>query len=93
MTYVHSAKGSVSTLFARSGIALSPYLPRELRIVPLARRIIQSFGLYDLTYFDEPQRFAPQFKFYTNLMSGDSVTHWLWGYWQGRTLGIFDDQE
>ena len=93
MTYVHTAKGSVATLFARSGIAMSQHFPRELHIRPLSRQIIQSFDLYDLTYFDEPERLAPQFKFYTNLMSGDSITHWLWGYWQGRGLGVFAAEE
>jgi hypothetical protein len=93
MTYVHTAKGSVSTLFARSGIAIAPFVPRELRIVPLARRIIKSFDLYDFSYFDDPELFAPQFKFYTNVMSGDSITHWLWGYWQGRMNGVFAESE
>lgn len=93
MTYVHSSKGSVSTLYARAGIQVATHFPREITIRPLARRIIQSFDLYDLTYFDEPERFDPRFKYMTNQISGDSVTHWLWGYWQGRERNIFSESE
>lgn len=93
MTYVHSSKGSVSTLYARAGIQASQHFPREVTIRPLARRILRSFELHDLTYFDEPEIFDDRYKYMTNLISGDSVTHWLWGYWQGRTLGVFEPNE
>jgi hypothetical protein len=92
--YVHSIKSAYfSTLFGRAGIQVLAHFPREVTIRPLARRIIQSFDLYDLTYFDEPERFAPQFKYMVNLASSEAMANWLWGYWQGRMLNVFCESE
>ena len=94
MLFVHSCKSAyTSPLFARSGIQVSEHFPRETTIRPLARRIIQSLDLRDMTYLDEPELLAPQFRYRTNMISGDTVTNWLWAYWQGRTLNIFDETE
>ena len=93
MNYVHSSKGSISTLFARAGIQVAPHFPREITIRPLARRILRSFDLYDLTFYSDPDLLAPQFRYRTNQISGDSVANWLWGYWQARQQKIFSETE
>jgi hypothetical protein len=46
-----------------------------------------------MTYFDEPERFTHQFKYMTNLASGEAMTNWLWGYWQGRIYKVFNEDE
>ena len=92
--YIHSIKSAYfTTLYARAGIQVCPHFPREVRIRPLARRIIQSFDLYDMTYFDEPERFVPQFKYMVNLYSSEAAANWLWGYWQGRAFNVFSEME
>lgn len=93
MTYLYGSKCSYSTLFARGGISISRHFPNEATIRPLARRIIKSFDLLDLTYFKDPDEFDAKFKYMTNVLSGDSITSWLWAYWQGRNLKVFGDEE
>ena len=94
MLFMHSCKSAyTSPLFARGGIQVSEHFPREVSIRPLARRIIKSLGLGDMTYLDEPELLAPQFRYRCNMISGDTVTNWLWAYWQGRTLSVFSEGE
>lgn len=93
VSYLHSTPCSFSAIYARAGIAASRHFDREISILPLARRIIKSFDVHNLTYYDDFDTLGEQFGYRTNLIAGDAVTHWLWGYWQGRDLGVFGRDE
>lgn len=94
MLCMHSCRSAyTATLYARAGIAVSEHFPRDVRIRPLARHIMKSLGLMDMVYLDDAELLPPEFRYRCNMISGDTVTHWLWGYWQGRILGVFGENE
>ena len=88
--YMHGATSGFSTLTARAGIQLAHHDKSDSTIVPEALRILNALNVNNLTYYNEPERFAPPYRYLTNFISGDSVANWLWAYWQGRYEGVFD---
>jgi hypothetical protein len=94
MLFMHSSKSNyTSTMFARAGVQVAWQFPHEVTMRPLARRILRAVDLYDMTYLSEPDKLAPEFKYRCQTVSGESLSNWLWGYWQGRTAGIFGADE
>jgi len=89
--YIHGATSGFSTLTARSGVQLLSHDQTDSAIVPEVARVLSALDVKNLTYYNEPERFAPQFRYLTNFISGDAVANWLWAYWQGRVENIFTE--
>jgi hypothetical protein len=89
--YIHGASSGFSTMIARSGVQVYHHQSTDTDIIPTATHILNAFDVKDLTYYNEPERFAPPYRYLTNFVSGDAVANWLWAYWQGRLEGIFSE--
>jgi len=80
-----------STMVARGAIMASEYLPANREEIRLhATSILSLIDIAGMTYLDNPERLPPRMRFKTHTLSGDSITNWLWAYWQGRYLSLFD---
>ncbi len=80
-----------STMIARGALMASDYLPANRdEIRRLATGILSKVDITDMTYLDNPERLPPRLRFKTHTLSGDSITNWLWAYWQGRFLRLID---
>ena len=73
---------------ARAGVHVASHFADNANIIAQVKHVLTKTKLNDLTYYNEPQRFLPEHRYLTNLISGDSLTNWLWAYWQGRATGI-----
>ncbi|NLX23861.1 MAG: hypothetical protein GXY55_19585 [Phycisphaerae bacterium] len=89
--YIHGACSGFSTMIARSGVQMHRYQPTNVEIIPTVIHILTAMDVMDLTYYDEPERFAPPYRYLTDFISGDSLANWLWAYWQGRMEGMFNE--
>jgi hypothetical protein len=89
--YIHGAKSGLSTMIARSGVQLYHHQTKDPGIAPAAAHILNALDVKDLTYYNEPERFAPPYRYLTNFISGDALANWLWTYWQGRREEIFNE--
>jgi hypothetical protein len=88
--YIHGARSGFSALTARSGMQLFSHDQTDPTIVPEVTRILNALNVKDLTYYNEPERFTPPYRYLTNFISGDAVTNWLWAYWLGCKENVFD---
>jgi len=91
-TYLNSlsgAKSGWSSMIARAGVQAAFHLPEKPKILEVARHILESLDIQDLTYLDQPERLMPPHRFLTRFLSGDAITNWLWAYWQGRGAGYW----
>lgn len=84
----HGAKSGWSCMIARAAVTVAKYYPSEDAILATVSNVLNSLDVNDFTYYDEPERFAPEFRFNTRFLSGDAITNWLWAYWQGRFQNI-----
>ena len=78
----HGAESSWSTMLVRGGLLALPYLPeRRDEIVQGALATLSALDVDDFTYYDEPERFRPELRYKTRMLSGDAIANWLWAYW------------
>jgi hypothetical protein len=89
MPYFSGAKSGWSSMIARAGVQSAPYLPEPEAAYTTAHRILAALDADDLTYMDQPERFAPEHRFLTRFLSGDAMANWLWAYWLGRRAGCW----
>ena len=87
---IHGAESGWSTMVARGAVTVAKYYPGNLEIKKAVVKVLSSFSPDDFTYYDEPERFSPRYRFKTQFLSGDSITNWLWAYWQGRHQGLLN---
>ncbi len=87
--YIHGARSGLSTMIARSGVQICRHQSANAEIAAAVNHILKALDVEDLTYYDEPERFAPPYRYLTNFISGDAVSNWLWAYWLGRAENIF----
>ena len=79
-----------STMVARGAVMASEHLPeRTTEITECVISILRQIGISEMTYLDNPDRLPPRQRFKTRTLSGDSISNWLWAYWQGRFLNLF----
>jgi len=76
---------------ARAAIQAAPYLPatESTAARATAERILCALDIDDLSYMNEPDRFAPEHRFLTRFFSGDAMANWLWAYWLGREGKVY----
>jgi len=86
--YVAGARSADSTFIARAGIQGYTHV-RDPAIREASRHIIRSLDRKGLRSYYDPERYPPELRHRTQFYSGDGVTNWLWGYWQGRAQGVF----
>lgn len=78
---MHGAKSGWSTMVVRAGLMALRHCPELAgEVIPLAKNVFEHIGFKDCTYYDEPERFEPRYRFKTKLLSGDSAANWLWGW-------------
>ena len=87
---LHGVKSGFSTMIARGAITAAKYFPNNNELKESAYKILLSFDVKDFTYWDEPERIFPKHRFKTRFLAGDSITNWLWAYWQGRYQKMFN---
>ena len=80
----HGAKSGWSSMIARAAVTVAKYYPADEAIRASVSKVLNSLDVNDFTYYDEPERFPPEFRFNTRFLSGDAIANWLWAYWQGR---------
>ena len=86
-TEFHGAQSGWSTMIIRGALMGLPYmLDCAEEIAEKTKPVLEKLDINDLTYYDEPERFAPKYRFKSRLLSGDAITNWLWAYWLNETL-------
>ncbi len=73
-----------SSMIARAAVQALHFYPENGEMKKNVQNILSRLDINDFTYFDEPERFPARLCFKTRFLSGDSITNWLWAYWQGR---------
>ena len=87
----HGAETGWSTMVARGAVTAARHLPdRRGEIRGAVLHILEQIGIPDMTYLDEPDRLPPHLRFKTKVLSGDSISNWLWAFWQARFDGLLD---
>jgi hypothetical protein len=72
-----------STMIARGGVQVLRFCPHDTKIKETVLNILELIDTDTMIYYGEPDRFPPEERFKTRFLSGDSITNWLWAYWQG----------
>lgn len=80
-----------STMVARGAVMAAQHIPARADIPPAVVNVLEKIDVDGMTYYDNPERFAPHQRFLTRFLSGDSIANWLWAYWQGRYQHIFEE--
>ena len=75
-------------MVSRGAAMAYKYYPENKEIANNVSLILEGIGINDVTYYDEPERWAPRYRFKTKFLSGDSISNWLWTYWLARHLDI-----
>jgi len=88
----HGSKSGWSTMLARGAVMVSKYSPQNPELEIAATKVLTALDIADLTYYDEPERLAPRYRFKTRFLSGDAITNWLWAYWQGNEQNMFAEK-
>jgi len=84
-----TSKTGWSTMIARATIQALGFYPDNADMKEALLKVMTSLEINDMTYYDEPERFPPKLHFKTRFLSGDSITNWLWAYWQGATQKLW----
>jgi len=84
----HGAKSGWSSMIARAAVTVAKYYPPDDAILASVSNVLNFLDVNDFTYYDEPERFSPEFRFNTRFLSGDAIANWLWAYWQDRFQNI-----
>ena len=80
-----------SGIFARACVAAQPWFPDE-DMASTARHILEHLELNTFRFImptAENQPVPPEWRVETTLLDMDSLTGWLWGYWEGRWRGYW----
>jgi len=83
-----------STMFARAGVTVAKWLPDE-DAPKWIRKILNGIDTSRITDYipaDENQM-EDRHKFLTMQVCGDSITNWLWAYWESRYENIISENE
>jgi hypothetical protein len=75
-----------STMVARGAAMALEYFPDRKDMESAAWNVIDKIDVDEMTYHDEPERWAPRYRFKTRFLSGDSISNWLWAYWKLRYI-------
>ena len=86
--YYHGSESGWSTMVSRGAAMAYKYHPENKEIVNKVSLVLEGIDINDMTYYDEPERWAPRYRFKTKFLSGDSISNWLWTYWLARHLDI-----
>ncbi|OPY85898.1 MAG: hypothetical protein A4E71_01865 [Smithella sp. PtaU1.Bin162] len=92
-SYQPGVESGWSTMIVRGAVTAAKYYPGNEIIKNAVIKVLRSLGIKDLTYYDEPDRLLPEYRFKTRFLSGDSITNWLWAYWQGRYQNLITETE
>ncbi len=80
-----------SGIFARACVAAQPWF-RDEDMASTARHILENLDLDTFRFvmpMEENQPVPSEWKVETRLLDMDSLTGWLWGYWEGRWRGYW----
>ncbi|MCK5806654.1 MAG: hypothetical protein KAI66_27745, partial [Lentisphaeria bacterium] len=78
-----------ATLTARSAVQAAAFFPENQEMVSSARRVLTSLDTQDMVSLSnidmsDPERVSPRHRCRSRLLCGDTMSNWLWAYWQGR---------
>jgi hypothetical protein len=76
-------------MIARATVQALGFYPDNQDMKKTVKNILNSLDNHDMIYYDEPERFPPKERFKTRFLSGDSITNWLWAYWQGASQKLW----
>jgi hypothetical protein len=86
---LRTSKTGWSTMIARATVQALGFYPDNQDMKKTVKNILNSLDNHDMIYYDEPERFPPKERFKTRFLSGDSITNWLWAYWQGASQKLW----
>jgi hypothetical protein len=86
---LRTSKSGWSTMIARATVQALGFYPDNLDMRKAVNNILNILDISDMTYYDEPERFPAKERFKTRFLSGDSITNWLWAYWQGAAQKLW----
>lgn len=88
--YTAGCRSADATLIARALVQAHVHM-QDPKMDAAARHVFQSLDIKDLRAYYDPERYLPELQHRTKLYSGDGMSSWLWGYWQGRADGVFSE--
>ena len=74
----HGARSSWSSMAARAGLQGLAHCPGLPGAEAYALRVLTHLDFEDCSYYDEPERFPPERRYQTRLLSGDAAANLLW---------------
>ena len=80
-----------SAIYARGMVSAQRWFPEE-PLAETARRILEALDVSTFRFIMPPaegETLAPEWKVETELIDHDSLTAWLWTYWEGRFYGYW----
>ena len=80
-----------SAIYARGMVSAQRWFPEE-PLAETARHILEALDLSTFRFIMPPaegESLAPEWKVETELIDHDSLTAWLWTYWEGRCHGYW----
>lgn len=86
---LREAKWARVTMTARSAVQAAAFFPGNREMVSAAKHILTSMtgrdmvSLVDVDLSDS-KRVPPRHRCRTRFLCGDTMSNWLWAYWQGR---------
>jgi len=86
---LREAKWARVTLTARSAVQAAALLPENREMVSAARHILTSMNTRDMVSLvdvdmSDREKVPPRYGCRTRFLCGDTMSNWLWAYWQGR---------
>jgi hypothetical protein len=92
LRWVGNMKMPRSTMLARVGGNVARWLPDE-KPLSVIKKILSAVSLENCTDYISggPGQILDKHLYQTKLICGDSLTNWLWAYWQGRFEGLFEE--
>ncbi len=74
---------------ARSAVQAAAFFPENLELVSRARHVLTSMDIEDMVCLagidlSDPGRVSPRHRCRARFLCGDTMSNWLWAYWQGR---------
>ncbi|MEM7679267.1 MAG: hypothetical protein AAF449_25105, partial [Myxococcota bacterium] len=87
--YAIGARSTASSYIARAALEGYRHL-RDPQMAEVASHVLRSFEPHRTPHYLDPERFAAPYRHRTRLLAGNDVVNWIWAYWLGRELGVFD---
>ncbi|MBN2292555.1 MAG: hypothetical protein JXM70_09030, partial [Pirellulales bacterium] len=80
-----------SAIFAKACVETQRWFPKE-NMIAVARKILEGLDENNMRFVmaaSKNQKLSPEWQVESRMLDHDSLTGWLWAYWEGRWRGYW----